>query len=63
MNSLELINELKTSLSDMMEWAREGINDQYLDGDPDIRKQFVDSLEKATLLLKVHPADSSPASD
>lgn len=52
MDDAEKIEQLRVMLCRMMEWARE-LPSQYLDGDPDVRKQFASDMEEARELLKV----------
>lgn len=50
----QYIIELKAELRLHMDWARD-LSDEYLDGDPDVRKAFVEDRERASHLLTVVP--------
>lgn len=52
----QYIADLKAELRLHMDWAAE-LSDEYLDGDPDVRKAFVEDRERATSLLRVTPTE------
>lgn len=50
----QLITALKNDLSVMMDWARE-VSDEYLEGDPDTRREYFRDMEHASETLKLKP--------
>lgn len=58
MTKEQLITALQNDLSVMMDWARE-VSDEYLEGDPDTRRQYCIDMEHASETLKLKAEDCS----
>lgn len=52
----ELIEQLKSDLSTMLDWAM-AVSDEYLDGESDTRSEFVSDLKAARETLATEAVD------
>jgi len=52
MTKVQLITALQSDLYVMRDWARE-VNDEYLDSDPDVRRQYLSDMKHASETLKL----------